>query len=255
MIGVFDSGLGGLASLSPLRERLPRSDVLYLADTAALPLGEKRDGEIRARVRGALAFFEERGADAVLLACGTASSLITNECKEKFTFPIFDVITPVARAVSALPLEARVALLCTEAAARTGTFAAALARGDAPVYSLACPAFVQMAEGVLPRTPMRIRRVLSSILPAAPDAVVLGCTHFSLLRREIARALPHARIFDAALCGAESTAAFIRRSGTQAEEGRTRFFTTAPPARFDAAASHILKERVRAMEVPLFPRV
>ena len=84
MIGVFDSGVGGLSAFLPLRSLLPSADLLYYADTAALPLGEKSDGEILARVRRALGFFERMGVSGVLLACGTddgGAVHISNSCR------------------------------------------------------------------------------------------------------------------------------------------------------------------------------
>lgn len=247
MIGVFDSGVGGLSSLIPLKKLLPEADILYLADTAALPLGEKSDAEIRARIAYALAFFDSKGVDAVLLACGTASSLITDECKAEFAFPIYDIIAPTASAVRCLAKDARILLLSTPAAARAGRFASAMARGDHPVYSLACPAFVHMAEGRVPKTPRRIARVLDPLCPLAPDAIVLGCTHFSLLKEEIALSYPEARIFDPAFCGAAAVAA--HRKHADKEAGRVHFFTTGDPRPFAASAARILGHPVSAEKI------
>ena len=249
MIGIFDSGLGGLSALMPLKRHLPAADILYLADTAALPLGEKSDDEIRARIFSALAFFHARGADAVLLACGTASSLITDKCKERFTFPIFDIIQPTAKAIKDHFGGGRIALLCTEAAARAGTFAAALAHGDTPVYSLGCPALVHMAEGSAPKAPRAMAKALAPILPLRADLTVLGCTHFSLLSHEIGRALPHSRIVDAALCGAMQVAHHAPLPLGRRESGKTLFFTTGSPSPFDASASRVLGISVRAQQV------
>ena len=82
MIGVFDSGIGGLSALAPLTRLMPSADILYYADTAALPLGTKRDEEILERLLLALRFFERAGASGVLLACGTASGIYKEKCKK-----------------------------------------------------------------------------------------------------------------------------------------------------------------------------
>lgn len=247
MIGVFDSGVGGLSSLIPLKKLLPAADILYLADTAALPLGEKSDEEIRARIALALAFFDGEGADAVLLACGTASSLVTDECKAEFAFPIYDIIAPTASAARCLSKDARILLLSTPAAARAGRFAAAFARGSHPVYTLACPAFVHMAEGRIPKAPHRIERVLAPLFPLSPDVLVLGCTHFSLLKEEIALCYPEARIFDPAYCGAAAVAA--HRKHADKEAGQVHFFTTGDPRPFAASASRILGHSITATKI------
>lgn len=252
MIGVFDSGLGGLAALAPLQGLLPTKDIYYLADTAALPLGEKSDAVIRARIHAALTFFEEKGAEAVLLACGTAGSLITRECKEEFTFPIFDIIQPTAEALKSSGCGARVAVLCTEAAARAGAFAAALARRDAPVFSLACPALVRIAEGDIIGRKRAVTRTLAPLFSVRPTAIVLGCTHFSLLQPVIAAHFPSAYILDAAACAASATAAYVMAHAAKEEAGRTLFFTTGAPAPFSGKASRILGYSTHAEHLP-FP--
>lgn len=251
MIGVFDSGVGGLSALAPLRRMMPSADILYLADTAALPLGEKSDAEISSRISRALSCFRAESVSAVLLACGTASSLITEECKERFPFPIFDIISPTASTARSLPPSATVVLLSTEAAARAGVFASALSRRALPVFTLACPAFVRMAESGKHPSRKALCRILSPILPLAPSGVILGCTHFSLLEKEIAAALPHARIFDAAALGAVALAAHLYGTKEETGCGTTRFFVTGDPRRFERSAARVLKHPVRATPITL----
>lgn len=235
MIGVFDSGVGGLSAFLPLSRLLPHADLLYYADTAALPLGERTDKEIRARLFAALTFFERRGVEGVLLACGTASALLSEECKERFTFPILDIISPTANAVCALPKGGRTLLLATQAAVRSGGFASRLAYAASPVFSLPCPALVRIAEGSARRYET-VDRVLAPADCLAPTSVVLGCTHFSLLKEKIAAHFPHARIFDAALCGASFACSRFSDSGS----GTRSFFVTGDPATFAQKAKAIL---------------
>ncbi len=244
MIGVFDSGLGGIAALLPLLKLAPHADILYYADTEALPLGEKSDAEIRARVGRALAFFADAGVEGVLLACGTASSLLTEKCKESFAFPIVDILSPTASALRALPKDASVLLLATPATVRASRFASALARSSRPVFSFPAPALVKLAEAGN-ACPQKIARAVSLAQAVAPQAVVLGCTHFSLLSREIASFFPKSRILDAAALGAAATAARIPLTG----DGQLRFCTTGDPDRFSKRASRILSRPVRAEQI------
>ena len=241
MIGVFDSGLGGLSALLPLLKLAPHADVLYYADTAALPLGEKSDAEIRARLHRALGFFAAEGVSGVLLACGTASSLLTDKCKESFTFPIIDILSPTASAIRALPKDASVLFLGTPASVRAARFPSALARGASPVFSLPCPSLVRAAESGKPCR-KAIAHALAPAKALSPQAVVLGCTHFSLLAREIAAHFPSARMLDAASLGAAATAARVPTDG----EGTLRFVTTDAPDRFSLCASRVLSRPVRA---------
>ena len=241
MIGVFDSGVGGLSALSPLAHLLPRADILYYADTAALPLGVKSEEEILERLLLALRFFEQAGVSGVLLACGTASSLLTQKCKASFAFPIVDIIAPTASALRALPKDTRTLFLGTPAAVRAARFPSLLARGAAPIFSLPCPALVSLAESGR-ASYRRVARVLSPARDLSPRAVVLGCTHFSLLSAEIAAVFPAAHIFDAAALGAAAAASRLSPSG----EGTLRFRTTGDPAHFNERASRILSRTVRA---------
>ena len=245
MIGIFDSGVGGLSALMPLRTLLPNADLVYYADTAALPLGEKSDREIRDRLTRALRFFDHTGVDGVLLACGTASSLLTKECKESFAFPIIDIISPTKAVIKSLGRDARVLLLATPAAVRSSRFASALVRKESTVFSLACPRFVTLAERGAPVSARAVYRTLAPTLALKPDAVVLGCTHFSHLKREIADALPEAKIIDAAACAAAGAAA--RMSG--AGRGEERFFVTGDPVRFAKRASLLLRRPVTAEKI------
>lgn len=251
MIGVFDSGLGGLSALAPLRRMLPEADIAYFADTDALPLGEKTDAEIVGRVLRALGFFSALGADAVLLACGTASSLFPEECKAQFAFPIFDIIAPTAAAVRQLPRDARVVLIATSAAVRSGRFALTLVRTDEAVLSLPCPRLVLLAEGKHPPSEEALARAVFPLPHLCPDAVVLGCTHFSLLSPALSRLLPRARLFDAAACGAAALAARVRTEKAKEGEGSLRFFVTGDPRPFEKGASRILGHPVRAERIAL----
>ena len=245
MIGVFDSGVGGLSALAPLERLLPKADLWYYADTAALPLGTKSDEEIRERIMRALCFFEAMGAEGVLLACGTASSLLTKECKQRFAFQIVDILSPTAMTAGSLPRDARVLLLATPAAVRAGVFSAALARKKATVFSLPCPRFVRLAELGAPIPSRAVRRTLAPARFLQPTAVVLGCTHFSLLKEEISAHLPHTRVIDAAACGAAAAAARFGGGGC----GERRFLVTGDPQRFARRASVILHRHIHAEHI------
>lgn len=241
MIGIFDSGIGGLSALTPLTRLLPRADILYYADTAALPLGLKSDSEILDRLLLALRFFEEKKVSGVLLACGTASSLFLEKCKEKFSFPIIDIISPTAMAAKSLPKEARLLLLATPAAVRTGCFSAAVARREQALFSIPCPRLVRLAEkGNAP--PSLVRRAIGIAPLMHPHAVILGCTHFSHLKAELSALMPGTRLIDAAHCAAAAAASRFPNEGN----ATCRFVVTGDPDRFAKRASRILDRPVTA---------
>ena len=244
MIGVFDSGVGGLAALVPLTRILPRADILYYADTAALPLGTKSDEEILERLLIALRFFERVGVSGVLLACGTASGLYREKCKELFPFHVIDVISPAATAARSLPKNDRILLLATPAAVRSGSFASTLARRDTTLFSVPCPRLVRLSEKGN-ATPPRVLSALGAAPLLHPDAIVLGCTHFSHLKKAISSLFPRVRLIDAATCAAAAAASRFENAG----RGECRFFVTGDPARFEARAERILNRPVSAEKI------
>lgn len=233
MIGVFDSGAGGLCALSHLLRLRPHGAFCYYADTAALPFGEKSPAFIRERISRALAFFESAGADGVLFACGTASSYL--EWKEPFPFPVFDIITPAACAAKDF---ARVGLICTRASAACGRFARTLAqKTHCTVLSLPCPSLVTLAESGRRAKKKELSRALAPIAVASPDALVLGCTHFSLLAPQIARVLPHTPLIDAAACAAENA---MQGIPPKDEPPSLRFAVTGELPAFQKTACRVL---------------
>lgn len=127
MIGVFDSGVGGLSSLLCLQELLPRADLVYYADEAHLPYGEKSADEICRLTEAACARLVREGATAILAACGTASSVALPYLKERFSVPIFGIAAPTAQAVAAVKTAGDILILATEASIRAGVFAREIA--------------------------------------------------------------------------------------------------------------------------------
>ncbi len=252
MIGVFDSGLGGLSALKEIRRRFPHTDAVYLADTARLPYGAHTRASILRYAKEALSFFEAMKADAVLFACGTVSALALEELKRESQRALYGIIAPTVEAARQLPRKKKIALLGTEATIRSGAFAAALTNAlpSLSLLPIACPLFVSLAEDGFvdkgnPVTTAAVRHYLLPLKDEKPDAVLLGCTHFSLLAPFIRRLLPQTPLLD---CGGLAAASLP----PQAEgEGSLRFFVTEGGSRFAAKASRILGESLTATEISL----
>ena len=252
MIGVFDSGLGGLSALKELRRRFPSLDTVYLADTARLPYGAHTKAAVLRYAREALGFFESMGADTILFACGTVSALALDTLKKESALALYGIISPAVEAAKSLAHTQKIALLGTEATVKSGVFAAALkeALPSASLVSVACPLFVSLAEEGLfdPENPVTVATVfhyLSPLLQESPDAILLGCTHFSLLAPCIRRLFPHTTLLD---CGALAAKAVLPK---EEGEGRLRFFVTENAARFAEKASRILGEAITATPLSL----
>ena len=246
MIGVFDSGLGGLKAFHSLCMTFPDEDMLYYADTAHLPIGVRGEEEIVALVEDALRFFEEKGARAVLLACGTASAVALEKCKEKFTFPLFGIIEEGARAACSVTKSERIAVAATPATIRSHAFAGAIRRRlpNAFVAEHPCPTLVTLAEEEARRL-YDVEAVCDALTPICKEAVdtlILGCTHFPLLSESIKAVLPTVSLVDPA----KETVAAMARALPQNKEKRTKgapcrcFHATKNPAEFAARAAAVL---------------
>ena len=249
MIALFDSGMGGVCALLPLLHRLPKTDFLYLADGAALPLGEKAPEEIRDRLARALSLLAEHRPRAVLIACGTASAFCDDALRARFPFPIFDIITPTASALCHRHAEGQILLLGTRATVQAGVFARAIAAQGPRVDAFPCPRLVPLAE----RHPKcSLKSVLAAMCPAAalsPAHVVLGCTHFSLLSSQISALFPTATVWDAAAIAADAMASALPPQ--PAERGAVRFLATAHGAALRRRLSHRLGYRPTLVPITL----
>ena len=238
MIGIYDSGIGGLTALSRLRSRLTRADLLYLADTAHLPYGEKSPRQIREYARSAFSFLERQGVSQILVACGTVSTSVLEADPILDTLPSVGVVRPAVDRALASGCK-RIAVLATSATVASGVFQRLLRASGCSVLPLACPSFVPLIEGGVhlddPRLLTHVRTVLAPLLAFAPDAILLGCTHFPILSPLIAGLFPSARLIDSAQTAADSLV-YTEEDG---EHGETSFFVTDDPARFREAAQAI----------------
>ena len=229
MVGVFDSGVGGLTALAALRRAAPLCDILYLGDTARVPYGGRDAATVCRYAAEALSYLSAFSPTAVLVACGTVSSVFLPEAPP-YPFPLVGIVEAGARAAVAAAPSGRVAVLGTEATVRSGRFAARI-RALAPhaeVVSLACPLFVALAEcGITdpddPLAAMAVGRVLAPLLPHDPEAILLACTHFPWLSPHIAALFPHARLID---CGAAAVLELLPLLGEERGDGRTEYRVT-----------------------------
>jgi glutamate racemase len=195
-IGVFDSGVGGLTVLKALRGKLPHEDLVYLGDTARLPYGTKSPASISRYACQATRLLQERNIKMLVVACNTASAVALDALREQMEpLPVIGVVGPGARAAVAAKPGGRHLVLATEATVRLGAYRRAILELDpaATVQELACEMLVSLAEegwsdGAI--ADAIVARYIDELGDSAADAdsVILGCTHFPLLRDPIARA-------------------------------------------------------------------
>lgn len=249
-IGVFDSGVGGLTVLAALRDRLPNDDFLYLGDTARLPYGTKSSATIVRYSLQAAALLVARGVRALVIACNTASSVALPALRERYgVMPVIGVVEPGAAAAVAASRTGRIAVIATEGTVRGGAYQRAILarRPDAQVSALACPLFVALAEeGWQDNEVARAaaRCYLQPLLAQAqPDTLVLGCTHFPLLRSAIAAVSgPGVAIVDSARTTADAVLQRIGHASARAAKpaATVRFLVTDGAERFSLVGARFL---------------
>lgn len=221
-IGVFDSGVGGLTVVTALRRRLPRESILYLGDTARLPYGSKSPDTVIRYTRRNIEFLTERGVKAVVVACNTASALALPDLEPAIPdLPIWGVIGPGARKAAEVS-RGKVGIIATEATVRSDAYARELRRlrPDLEILSRACPLFVPLVEEGWhddPVTEEVAQRYLAPLLEAGIDTLVLGCTHYPLLKPVLQRvAGPDVTLVDSAEAVAEVVAVGLAERGLEA---------------------------------------
>jgi glutamate racemase len=249
-IGIFDSGVGGLTVLRALRQRLPGESFLYLGDTARLPYGTKSPETIQQYARQAAALLMSRNVKAIVIACNTASAygLRSLSC---LPVPVCGVVEPGAAAACAASRTGRIAVLCTEATAKSQAYESAIRaiRPEARVMAIACPLLVSFAEEGWTEGPVPeavVRRYLEPHLHRvdSPDCFVLGCTHFPLLRPAIQAVVgPAWPLIDSGMAAALHVESRLTASGLRAPAAaspRTKLLVTDGPDRFARLAGPLL---------------
>ena len=207
MIGIFDSGVGGICAFRELKKRLPLADVIYLADRRNAPYGTKSKDEILKITKNNIKLLKNCGAKVVLIACCTASSMyeMLEEEEREIAIPI---IAPAAKAAAGLG--ERIAVIATRHTATSGAFSTEIAKNsDACVCEFAEQELVSLVEEgnrdgrVTPRCREYLLRMSEKIKEHQAEVLILGCTHFSHLEKEIKKLLPKVKIVSPARVGAE----------------------------------------------------
>jgi glutamate racemase len=252
---VFDSGVGGLTVVSALRRSLPAESILYLGDTARLPYGTKSPATVWRYTERNIGFLLARGVKAVVVACNTASALALPDLA--LPVPAWGVIEPGVEAACRVSA-GRVGVIATEATIASGAYATALRRlrPDLAVVSQACPLFVPLVEEGWhddPVTEQVAARYLAPVQAAGIDTLVLGCTHYPLLRPLLARAVGRGvALVDSAASTASTVAAGLARAGlaeSPANRPEHHFCVTDAAERFARIARRILGDGDPSLEL------
>jgi glutamate racemase len=190
-IGVFDSGVGGLTVMKEIITLLPEENIVYLGDTARVPYGIRSPEIVKRYSYESAQFLASKNIKLLVVACNTSSSVSLELLKEIFSIPVVGVIEPGARAVASITKLKRVAVIGTSATVRSGSYERAIKAVDSSieVSAIACPLFVPLVEeGWLDGEVVSLiaEKYLSALKLFGVDTLVLGCTHYPLIKHVIA---------------------------------------------------------------------
>ena len=245
MIGIYDSGVGGLAVLQHVRRLMPDADLIYLADQAHMPYGRLDLEEVRRLAVAAVATLIERGATTVVVACNTASAAALHQLREKFDTPIVGM-EPAVKPAAAATRTGKVVVLATPTTFQGSVFDDLVGRFAADIQVIAhpCPGWADAVEDSWPDgADSAIAEHLRPVLAAGADTIVLACTHYSFLGDAIARvAGTEVTVIDPS----EAVARQVARVADGNGGGTTKYLTTGDPVRLAGQIERLLGETVTA---------
>jgi glutamate racemase len=256
-VGVFDSGVGGLTVLHECLVTMPHEDFVYFGDNARLPYGPRRLDEVRGFAGEIGAFLEAQGVKLVVVACNTATSAALPQLQEDLSVPVVGVITPEAHSAVQATRNRRVGLLATEGTVASGRYAELVHTLDAGVelVSVACPRLVPLIESDDPfgvPTTEAVREYAEPLKAAGVDTVVLGCTHYPLIRPIFQRVFGRdvTLVFSAEETAREVSETLARKGfeHATAREGGYRFLTTGDPDGFRVIGVRFLQLPIGEVE-------
>ena len=251
-IAVFDSGLGGLTVMREVARALPHEDLIYFGDTARVPYGIKSPQTIIHFSEESCRFLCEQAPKLIVVACNTASAAALPHLREHLDVPVLGVVEPGARAAVAATRNRRVGVIGTEATIKSRAYIDSIHAVD-PTISLigrACPLFVPLVEEGRacgdPVVRLVAKEYLRPIREFGADTLVLGCTHYPLLKAALRQQMGRAvAIVDSAEETARATAALLDEMGLRREDRATpayRYFVTDNPVRFASVGSRIMRD-------------
>lgn len=257
-IGVFDSGVGGLTVVSRIREMLPREEIVYFGDTARVPYGTKSRRTVTRFSVENVEFLMTHDVKLIVVACNTASSLSLDFLKRCFKVPIIGVIEPGAKEAVSVTRSFRIGVIGTNATISSGAYEKEIKRISPrnTVFAQSCPLFVPLVEEGWAKNGVAgtIASIYLKPLKAKKiDTLILGCTHYPLLKNVIGKAMGRTvRLVDSARAVAKEAHLILDSAGlmNSSSKGvtRHRFFVSDEPERFAKIGEKFLKKRISCVK-------
>jgi len=248
-IGIFDSGLGGLTILKALCRVLPKEKLIYFGDTVNMPYGSKSKKAVTNYSLAIARFLEQQKVKLIIVACNTASALALPELQKQISIPIIGVIEPGAQAAALATKNNKVAVIATEATVHSKAYPKALKKLNTclKMFQRACPILAPLIEeGWIHKTAGKliISDYLKDVTKSGCDTVILGCTHYPVIKHLIANQLgKQVHLVDSAdVLAAEVKKHLVKHNALNPRgRGGLRIYASDDPARFKRLAKHILK--------------
>ena len=251
-IGVFDSGIGGLSAVKELMKILPNENIIYFGDTGRVPYGTRSPETISAYAREDMDFLMKFDPKAVMVACGTVSSVALDALKTDYPVKTVGVVKSAARAAATATKNGKIGVISTRATHRSGAFKKAISEfSDAEVFSAAAPLFIPLVEnGYIDKnnevTRLVAKDYIAPLLENGIDTLILGCTHFPVIKELIGSVAPGVTLIDSGKEAAIHLKEYLVENGLTAEReiGENRYFVSDTAEGFSSVAEMFLGKKL-----------
>jgi len=251
-IGIFDSGIGGLTVLKEVEKLLPFEDIVYLGDTARVPYGNKSKSTIIKFSRECAGFLERKKVKMIVVACNTSSALALENLKKSSNVPVLGVIAAGVEKAVAVTRKKRIAVIGTESTIRSNSYQKLIVKKDKgiKVYSRSCPLFVPLVEeGVLTGRIVKeaMKMYLKGLKGKGADVIILGCTHYPLLKYQISSYLKGVAVIDSAKEVADHVKSVLESKNllrVKVRKSKVEFYLSDQPREFTRLAKLFLKRKI-----------
>ena len=249
-IGVFDSGLGGLAVLKQLNKLLPKENFIYFGDTARVPYGNKSKKTIIKYSKQIVNFLESKKVKLIVVACNTASSTALEILQTKTDIPILDVVTPSIRKGIEITQNKKIGIIATKTTIDAGKYQNEIKKinNKIEIYPQACPLLVPIIEEALFKHNITQEAIDMYLLKIREniDTLILGCTHYPLIKKQISKSLKsNIYIVDSSIETAKYVKSFLIKKKLLSNSTKTKvnqFYVSDDPLKFSSTAKNLLNE-------------
>lgn len=256
-IGVFDSGVGGLTVLREIMEMMPYEDVIYFGDTARIPYGSKSEQTVKKFAYQCAKFLYDKGVKTIVIACNTASAVAIDYLKDRFDIPVIGVIEPGARGAVEATKNGRIGVIGTYATIGSSAYQNKIMEKmpETEIVGIPCPLFVPIVEEGWEYSEvarLTARQYLTELMEHDVDSLVLGCTHYPILRHTIGQVLGEkVRLVNPAFETAKELKETLRENNMTKNDfvkAVYRYYVSDAPEKFRRIGGNFLKKEIELLE-------